>query len=214
MSRLSYREFYWRRLPHFQPRGFAFFITFRLANSLPMDVVERLGLESRRVEDSLSRLPDAPESHCQREQERRKLFERWDDALHRLGSGEQYLRNDLVAAIVANSIRYHDGDWFDLEALCIMPNHVHLVLTPRERSETEDHSLAAIMHNIKRNSSKQANLALNRSGAFWQHESYDHVVRDDAELERIVQYVLYNPVQAGLVEDRTKWKWTYSRYEL
>ncbi len=69
------------------------------------------------------------------------------------------------------------------------------------------------MHNIKRNSAKLANAALGRSGAFWQHESYDHFARDEAELERIIKYVIYNPVKAGLVDDWTKWKWTYCKYD-
>ena len=55
---------------------------------------------------------------------------------------------------------------------------------------------------------------LGRSGAFWQHENYDHVVRDEAELNRIVAYVLDNPVRAGLAQSREEWKWSYSQYEL
>ncbi len=70
------------------------------------------------------------------------------------------------------------------------------------------------MHNIKRNSAKQANAALGRTGQFWQHESYDHFVRDEAELGRILQYVINNPVKAGLVADWHDWKWTYCIYDL
>jgi putative transposase len=214
MSRLQYQEAYRRHLPHFQPRGFSLFITFRLANSLPIDVVERLGLEARHIQDSLFGSPGTPDNHRQREHERQELFEKWDDALHTTRLGKHYLKDDRVATIVANSIRYHDGDWFDLDAYCIMPNHVHLVLTPRQQTAITDFSLAKIMHNIKRSSSKQANLILGLSGAFWQHESYDHVIRDDAEFERIVRYVLYNPVKADLVEDPTEWQWSYSKTEL
>ena len=99
-------------------------------------------------------------------------------------------------------------------AYCIMPNHAHLVLTPYESSDTADYSLTKIMHNIKRNSANHANKTLGRTGAFWQHESYDHFVRDDAELERIVKYVLYNPVKAELVKEQTDWKWNYCKYEM
>ena len=45
-------------------------------------------------------------------------------------------------------------------------------------------------------------------GSFWQAESYDHVVRN-GELERIISYVLENPVKAGLVEDWEQWPYTY-----
>jgi hypothetical protein len=57
-------------------------------------------------------------------------------------------------------------------------------------------------------------LILGREGAFWQHENYDHFVRSGAELERIIKYVLYNPVKAKLIDDWAKWKWTYSKYEM
>ncbi|MEW5986568.1 MAG: hypothetical protein AB1791_08050 [Chloroflexota bacterium] len=60
----------------------------------------------------------------------------------------------------------------------------------------------------------QANLLLERTGAFWQHESYDHYVRDAAELERIVAYVVNNPVKAGLVTDWQEWPWAYCKYTL
>jgi putative transposase len=57
-------------------------------------------------------------------------------------------------------------------------------------------------------------LILEREGEFWQHENYDHVVRSEAELSRIIQYVVNNPVQAGLAEKPKDWKWTYSKYGL
>jgi REP element-mobilizing transposase RayT len=57
-------------------------------------------------------------------------------------------------------------------------------------------------------------MILGRTGAFWQDESYDHVIRDNAELERVIQYVLYNPVKAGLTDEWTKWKGSYYKYDL
>ena len=48
-----------------------------------------------------------------------------------------------------------------------------------------------------------------RSGASWQEESYDHVVRDGKELDRTIWYLLNNPVAAGLVKDWREWRWSY-----
>jgi len=70
------------------------------------------------------------------------------------------------------------------------------------------------MSSLKGPTAREANLVLGRSGAFWQHENYDHVVRDEAELNRIVAYVLDNPVRAGLAQSCEEWKWSYSQYEL
>jgi len=214
MKNLSYREYYRRNLPHFQPRGGTFLVNFRLADSLPVEVIKRLKAETEEIEQRLSKLTDIHERSRLREIEQRKLIGKWDDALHSTENGPFYLQEDRVAEVVAKSVRYHDGEWFDVIAFCIMPNHVHLVITPFEKSEETDYSLSEIMHNIKRNSAKQANKFLDRTGTFWQHENYDHYVRDEGELESIIKYVLNNPVKAGLVDDREKWKWSYCKYNL
>ena len=202
MKNLDYREYYRRNLPHFQPRGAIFLVNFRLVGSLPTEVIERLKAESDEIVHRISKIADLGERFKIRDIEQRKLFGKWDDALHSAKHGPFYLQEDHIAKIVANSIRYHDKEWFDLIAFCIMPNHVHLVIAPYEKSEETDYSLSEIMHNIKRNSAKGANKVLDRTGPFWQHESYDHYVRDQTELERIIHYVLNNPVKAGLVDDR------------
>jgi len=214
MKNLDYREYYRRNLPHYQPRGATFLVNFRLAGSLPAEVIERLNAETKELEKRLLEIANINERLNLRDIEQRKLFDKWDDALHSTKKGHFYLQEDRIAEIVANSIRYHDGEWFDVEAFCIMPNHVHLVITPYEKSDTADFSLAQIMHNIKRNSAKQANQVLGRTGTFWQHENYDHFVRDQTEFERTLKYVLHNPVKAGLVDDRIQWKWSYCKYDL
>jgi putative DNA methylase len=105
-----------------------------------------------------------------------------------------------------------------------MPNHVHVLLQPigaealglgvtpqaevvSAGDEVEDSRspLGSIMHSLKSYTANQANRILGRSGAFWQQESYDHWVRDDDELERIVNYILANPVKAGLVKEPQEW---------
>lgn len=213
MKNLDYREYYRRNLPHIQPRGATFLVNFRLAGSLPDHVIEMLKAEADELEKTLLKIENPEERYRIKDREQRRLFGKWDDALHKSSIGPFYLKDDRIAEITANSIRYHDGEWFDVLAYCIMPNHGHLVLTPYESTDTADYSITKIMHNVKRNSAKQANAVLGRSGAFWQHESYDHFARDEAELERIIKYVIYNPVKAGLVDDWTKWKWTYCKYE-
>ena len=214
MKNLDYRQYYRRDLPHIQPRGATLLVNFRLANSLPIEVVARLRAEAGQFEKRLLAMKDPREKHLLRENAQRKLFAKWDDALHHSQSGPFWLKDDRIAEIVVCSIRYYDGKWFDVVAYYIMPNHVHLVLTPYEISETADYSLTKIMHNIKRNSANHANKVLERTGAFWQHENYDHFARDGAELERIIKYVLNNPVQAGLVKGRQDWKWSYCKYDV
>lgn len=105
------------------------------------------------------------------------------------------------------AIRFCDHKEYELLAYCIMPNHVHLVFTVKRN----DISLYRILQSLKRFTAREANKILQRSGAFWQHESYDHVVRNGRALTRIVHYILENPVKAGLVDSWEKWPWSYRK---
>jgi REP element-mobilizing transposase RayT len=137
-----------------------------------------------------------------------------DQHLDQANHGNAFLKNEQVADMVSESIRFRDGNVYDLIAFCIMPNHVHLVITPLEKSGNACYSLTEILHSLKRHTAREANLLLARSGAFWQDESHDHVIRNEAELERTIQYVLYNPVKAGLVNEISEWKWAYCKHEM
>ena len=74
--------------------------------------------------------------------------------------------------------------------------------------------LGSIMHSFKLFTARSANKFLDRSGAFWQHENYDHIIRNRDELIKIVEYVLYNPVKAGLTNYTDSYKWNYYDPEL
>lgn len=95
-----------------------------------------------------------------------------------------------------------------------MPNYVHLSCTPVEKDKDKFYSLTEILHSLKRHTARQSNLILGQSGPFWMDENYDHVVRDEAELERIIKYILYNPVKANLVKEPKDWKWACCKYDM
>jgi len=214
MSQFSYKSYYRRNLPHIQPEGATLFITFRLANSLPKEVIERLQAEKEEAEKKINQISDKGEREKQFFLAHRRFFGKWDDALDSLAHGEKYLSNPQISDLVAESLLYRDGKVYHLEAFSIMPNHAHLVCAPLEESEGKYHSLSKIMHSLKRYTAYEANQILGRSGAFWQHENYDHYARDSSELERIIKYVINNPVKAGLTDEWSKWKWTYCKHDM
>lgn len=205
MNNLRFREFYRRWLPHIQMEGATYFVTFRLKNSSPKNVLEKLSQEFERID----KLPEQ-----QAAIEQRKWFEKFDSFLDKILSGEQHLASPQIARLLEEAMHYRNLKVYDLISFCSMPNHVHLICTPLEKEVGEYYSLTEILHSLKRHTARQSNLILNQTGPFWQDESYDHVIRDEAELERIVKYVLYNPVKANLVNEQKDWPWNFCKYDL
>jgi REP element-mobilizing transposase RayT len=188
-----------RRLPHWEVREAVYFVTFRLADSLPKHALQKI--VSRRTDIS------ATASQMTREltaSERRKLgqlharrIERTLDA----GAGECFLRNSAVACVVANALKEFDGKRYRLFAWCIMPNHVHVLFQTMGKT-----SLSGILHSWKSYSAKVANQILDRKGEFWQREYHDHLIRNRIEFDRAVLYVAGNPSKAAL----KNWPWVWS----
>jgi putative transposase len=209
MSNLSPKIFYRRNLPHIQPPGAPLFITFRLAGSIPNAVAAAMQEEAKQKYDKIQKTADPAERAVQDYEAQRRQFAKWDAFLDACTAGPDWLRNPQIAEMVSKSLHFFDKQKYDLTAYCLMINHVHVVLTPLFQSEEKYYSIAQIMHSIKGYTARKANLLLARNGEFWQHESYDHYVRDEAELERIIAYVVRNPVKAGLAADPYTWPWTY-----
>lgn len=205
MSPSAYKLFYQRNLPHYQPAGATLFITFRLAGSLPIRLIKSLNEEMKRQESELSKITDTDLRKESVYIAQKKVFGKWDMALDVMEESPKWLANPEIAQLIVNSIHYRDGKEYILDAYCIMPNHVHLVFTPMEQ---DGHyiSISEIMHSLKGYTARYANQILGRQGDFWHHESYDHVIRDHKEYERVVNYVLENPTRAGLPA-----KWVYKK---
>lgn len=196
----EYREFYKRSLPHFQPKGACIFVTFRLAGSLPREVIDLI----QRTVHSIGDDADA-------KTRQRAAFLLYEKNLDSGSTGPLWLRDARVADLIAHRIKERNDKEYALDVFCIMANHVHMVLWPKESAQGY-FSLAEILKSIKGFTARGANLLLERTGAFWAPESYDHVVRNEQEWHRTMKYVLCNPVKAGLVDDWTKWPWSFCRF--
>jgi len=201
------RIYYRRNLPHYQPVNATFFVTFRLAGSLPVETVARLKEERVQDEKVLLKIKDEKVRGKKIADQHKRYFSKFDTMLDNAVNDRSWLNDERVARMVAEALCFRDKKVYDLLAYCIMPNHVHIVFTV-ERSAT---SLYKILQSLKAHTAREANKILRQKGAFWQHESYDHVVRDGKELERIIAYVLHNPVKAGMVANWEQWKWSYCR---
>jgi REP element-mobilizing transposase RayT len=200
--------FHQRRLPHITPAGETLFLTFRLAGSLPRTVVRQLREEREAAEAALRQtgLP-AEEVQAARYRLQRAYFGKFDALLDSATFGPEWLRYPRIADLVAGEILMQEEQGFQVLAYCLMPNHIHIV---QQLPEDSGISFSKALQLLKGRTARQANALLKRTGEeFWQAETYDHVVRNAAELQRIVAYVLNNPVKAGLVKDWTEWPHTY-----
>jgi len=224
------KTYYRRHLPHYQPPKATYHIVFRLAGSLPEAVIELLRLEREQAERAIEKTKDENERNRLMREHRWSYFQRFDALLDGNSTGPHWLKEPTVASIVKEALHYRDGKEYDLLAYCIMPNHVHVVFTVGRSGtpSTEQNNRAKgrndiptynakpmfrILQSLKRHTARKCNAILKRSGPFWQDESYDHLVRDDNELERTIWYVLNNPVDAELVDSWEKWPWTYVKPE-
>ena len=197
-------------LPHVKREGVRYFVTFRLADSLPKEVL--LKIQAERAEN-LTRFyaqqsaakelgTSAPKPGTLQDIER-DYFRKVERYLDR-DCGECWLRRPDIAEIVVGALRYFQDQRYHLHAWVVMPNHVHIVFWPMP-----NHTLSAIVQTWKRHTAREANKILQRTGqSFWQPEPFDHWIRNDEEHARCWRYVVTNPVKARLCAAPEDWPWS------
>jgi hypothetical protein len=177
-----------RRLPHWRQTGVAYFITFRLADSVPQPLLHQWR-DERAI--WLRWHPPPWRADEQREYEERFIgrIQEWLDA----GMGACHMRRpDVRAEVELCLLRFH-ATRYVVDAFVLMPNHVHAVIAPGE-----GHDLSKILQGIKGVSANACNKLFGRKSAFWMDESYDHIIRDAEELAAFRHYIAANPEKAGL----------------
>ena len=123
-----------------------------------------------------------------------------DDVLDR-GLGCALLGDPVCADIVARSLLFHDGQRYNIAAWCVMPNHVHVLL-----STTQEFELGAVVRSWKRFTANQINRIRNRAGALWAADYFDRYMRDQRQFDATKHYIEMNPVVAGLCDRPVDWR--------
>jgi len=185
-------------LPHWTRDGETYAVTFRLGDSLPASVLEGWLFERNDIVKTARQL-DRPLSEDEENRLQHLHSERVEAYLD-AGHGACWMRQPGIAQIVADALRFFDGQRYRLHAWCVMPNHVHVILTP-----TAGHTLTSVLHSWKSFTAKAANCQLGRTGAFWQEEYYDHLIRNADDYAHALRYLAENPTKAGL----TDWPWVW-----
>jgi REP-associated tyrosine transposase len=110
--------------------------------------------------------------------------------------------------IVLECCTWGNGTRLNLHGAVVMPDHVHLILTPLYDGDSLC-GIAEIMQGIKGTSAHKINHLLNRSGQVWQRESFDRVLRREDSIRAKVEYMVQNPVRAGLVQTAEDYRWLW-----
>ena len=174
----------WRgNLPHIYKEGCTYFVTFTLFDAVPKHLRRKRLIEADdRTEVIAAEFDPKPMA------------------------GSCLLQDPRAATIAEDTLLHFQGERFALSAWCVMPNHVHVVVTP-----FREFSLPNILHSWKSYSAHGINKALAREGKVWEEEAFDHLVRDERAFSKFVDYTENNPVTARLCERREDWAFGSAR---
>lgn len=177
-----------RNLPHWRQDNALYFVTFRLADSIPAAKL-RQWREERDLWLAKHGQPTTDQQPATYHERFPARLEAWLDA----GMGSCMLSERPAIEIVAHALKHFDDKRYLLDHWVIMPSHVHLMVMP-----LEGHELSEILYSWKSFTAHQLNKNFGRTGAVWQDESFNRIVRDEAELVHYRYYILANPKKAGI----------------
>lgn len=177
-------------LPHWEQPGASYFITWRLADSIPETKLQELNEEKK------SWLANHPQPWSPEDEEAfHQLFsgkiDEWLDA----GFGSCLLRDQDLRDLVRASLLFFEGERYVIHSFVIMPNHCHVLVTLKENFD-----LAGLLHSWKSFSARELNRLRSATGTVWQKEYFDRLVRDGKHFESCVKYIRRNPERARLLD--------------
>jgi REP element-mobilizing transposase RayT len=162
-------------LPHYDGGNLYQFITFRLFDSVPKDVIFKWKSELEITEKTKRNSREYIELH--------NRILKFEDK----GYGNCFLKNDKIRIVVEDALKFFNKKRYDLVEWVIMPNHVHVLIYVYENV-----SLTKIIHSWKSYTANEANRILHRCGIFWMHDYYDRYIRDDNHFQATVNYIREN----------------------
>jgi putative transposase len=189
-----------RKLPHWAQDGAVVFITWRTHDSMPKDVIKQWHedrdrwLAAHGIDSSKPGWKTAVQSlpaDVMREFHDR-FTTRWHDELDAC-HGACVLSRPEMARVVHGSLLHFHGARYEMLDLVVMPNHVHLLATFRDKT-----AMLEQCDSWKHYTAREINRMLGKSGRFWQQDAFDHLVRHERQFQRLRQYIAGNPAKAGL----------------
>lgn len=198
-------EAHWSHGPHYQFDDSIVFITWRLAFTLPAYIIALFR--------ELSKHPEQAEHDAERlRQDNAYLYQKFLDYDLALASYQNpgfSLNEPNIAELIKASFHSQDGLKYELHAYVLMSNHVHLLIRALTDADGKHYHISDIVQSLKRYTATQINRYLHRAGTVWDDFYFDRIIRNQKNYFNVVNYILRNPVTAGLVDDVEKWKDSY-----
>lgn len=185
--------------PHWSQAGAIVFVTFRMRDSIPREVVQRWDreknewLQTRGLLNARHWSEIVPSLNERLRAEFKRHFNRCREDFLDTCHGRCVLKRPHLAQIVADSLMYFDGDRYRMGDFVVMPNHVHLLAAFPDPDKVE-RQFGSWLHYT----AYQINRAIGEKGHFWQQEPFDHLVRSVEQYEYLCRYIADNPKRARL----------------
>lgn len=183
LDKKSWVDIRYNKLPHWFQEGKTQFVTFRLADSLPQTKLAELAAFKT---EWLKEHPQPWDEKVKSEYNYLigERIDGWLDA----GYGSCALKDPEVRRIVTDAFLFFNEKRYILHALVVMPNHVHVLLTP-----AEGYDVITTIGNIKSFTATKINKLLGKSGDFWQRNSFDRMLRCADDFQAKMDYIIHNP---------------------
>lgn len=190
---------YERNLLHWRQPGVTYFITFRLNDSLPREVVE----EAQREKVAWDRRLAQQAVHGELLQEefaawQRRAWRKMESVVDRC-HGSCLLRDPAIRQIVADALLFFENERSRMHGFVIMPNHVHLAARA-----VGDFQIEEVLKSWKGFTSRKINKVLGQKGQLWQEDSLNRIIRDEAHWMKVMRYIASNPLKAQLREGTSR----------
>lgn len=201
-------------VPHFPISATPVHLTYRLAGSIPRSVEMRIqAMERSSLAEARKRLEGLTGSNYgeawRLEMERidRQTEAATDEALHRADFGPMHLSDPAIRTIVLDSWQFlHSKGVISLYAVCVMSNHVHVILAAGKGDIVD---IGLLVNRHKSYTAGCSNSLLDTTGQpFWAKNYFDRTIRLGRWMSAM-WYVLLNPVKAGLTENWEDWPGTF-----
>lgn len=165
-----------RNLPHMYREDAIYSITYRLADSIPKNLIDDYWVTKKQLLKENRAL-----------ETKNLYYEKLDQYLDHKNDGPMFLENTEAKKIVTSSIFFFEDKYYKIICFCIMSNHVHLIINTLHFPKK---AIGDILGSIKKYSAKHINKYLGCQGTFWQSESYDHIIKSRNELADTISYVI------------------------